>query len=180
MRRATKGRTMKLRCRFPVLGTAILSLAALVFTPSAVAEPFNAGSYWTFKAGALNIDDSDKEAIQFGLGFGYQFPKGFAFEAEAHRSFDDGKADGVKYTYDSIAAFVAFRTTSRIFWKVRFGYGASEINFEQGGNNLDGEGQQYGMGVGGKRFEIEWTRMFIQRVDIDMLTINFRFGDGTK
>ena len=176
---------MKIRFRSYTLGTAMLSLATLAFAPNVAAEPFNAGSYWHFKVAGLSIDGGDQEAVQLGIDFGYQFPKGFAFEAGAHRSVYDGKANNDEYTFDSIAAFVVYRTPSPIFWKVKVGYGASEINFEGSGinnvgNNLDGEGQQFGMGVGGKKFEVEWTRIFIQKVDIDMLSFNFRFGDGTR
>ena len=171
---------MKLRFRSYTLGAAILSLATLAFAPNAAAEPFNAGSYWHFKVAGLNIDGGDQEAVQLGIDFGYQFPKGFAFEVGAHRTVYDGSANNFDYTFDSIAAFVAYRTPSKIFWKVKIGYGASEINFEQSNNNLDGEGEQYSMGIGGKRFEIEWTRIFIQQEDIDMISLNFRFGEGTK
>ena len=77
---------MKLRFRSYTLGTAILSLATLAFAPNAAAEPFNAGSYWHFKAAALSIDGGDTEAVQLGIDFGFQFPKGIAFEVGAHRT----------------------------------------------------------------------------------------------
>ncbi len=171
---------MKLRFGFPALGAAILSLAMLVFAPKAVAEPFNPGPYWSFKAAALNITGGNQEAIQLGLRVGFQFPQGFAFEAESHRTFYDGAANGVEYTFDSIAAFVAYRTPSKVFWKVKMGYGASEINFAGAANNLDGEGQQFGMGFGTKSFEFEWTRINVQFTNIDMFSFSFRFGEGTK
>ncbi|MCG8434965.1 MAG: hypothetical protein MJA83_13115, partial [Gammaproteobacteria bacterium] len=121
-------------------------------------------------------DDSDDEGFNLGFVFGHHFPKGFGIEADISRTIEDGDTDNNEYTVDLFSGFVTYRTPRKTHWKIKVGYSANDINLTGENNNVDGEGLVFGMGVGGKKFELEWTRYWAQKTAIDFLTFSFKIA----
>lgn len=128
-----------------------------------VTGPVAAGDlYFGAKTGKAVVDDSSvsKDATNTGVLIGYELGVvlgDLAVEGEYTTTTGDGEiTGGAKLSFDTMAAYLAFRTAGPIYFKARGGF----LQFDNDGNTDSGPsyGIGLGFGIGITQLELEYTQ----------------------
>jgi hypothetical protein len=156
---------------------ALFGLAA--YGPVQAQQPGNP-VYFGAKLGMMDPDRGD-EATNVGLLAGYTLMEdrtgAFALEGEYTRSFDDGQVNGNDWDLETLAAYLAYRTTGDVFLKAKAGYGWWDVNVDGGAGGFEGDDWDFtfGAGVGfrlSRKAGLELEYAVIQE-DLDFLSLGF-------
>lgn len=159
------------RMKSKVLAAALLVLA----TSSASAG----GLFFGAKTGSMMVDHSavKTDPTNIGVVVGYELGLvlgDLAIEGELTKSASDGEdKGGGKFSVDTSAAYLAFRTAGPFYFKAKAGYLNSDIDGETDSGTSYGVGIGFGIGIA--QLELEYTQAKVDPADLAFVSVGVQF-----
>lgn len=154
----------------------LLALLSLLMTSSAYAGEWIFGA----KTGPMMVNNSNvkTDPTNIGVLFGYQQSVvlgdiGIEGELTTTTSKGELKSSGKKFSADTQAAYVAFRSAGLMFVTAKAGYMQADINGTTKGGSSYGVG--FGIGLGLAQIELELAKAAITPDDVTFINLGVVF-----
>lgn len=149
-----------------------------IITSAVFAHSVMADGYWGVKGGIFQFKNSGVTSpINAGVFLGVDVAEiganSIAIEGDINMSLIEGKSSGINFGLQTTALYVAMRTGSENFFKVKLG--SHNTTTSVGSSNSSHSDLSYGIGIGFDGYEIEYTILKGQTDDVSLLSVGYHF-----